>query len=42
MDIMMALHATVDVIVRFNTPVYAAIAPAVQRPRKQAAFIITS
>jgi hypothetical protein len=42
MDVMMALHATVDAIVKFNTPVYVAIIPAVQRPMTQAAFMITS
>jgi hypothetical protein len=42
MEMMTALHATVDAIMKFNTPVYAAVMPAVQRPIKQAAFIITS
>jgi hypothetical protein len=42
MEIMMALHATVDAITKFNTPIYVAAIPAVQRPMKQAAFSITS
>jgi hypothetical protein len=41
MDIMMMLHAAVDVINKFNNPVYAGIIPAVQRPTTQAAFKIT-
>jgi hypothetical protein len=42
MEIMTALHATVDAIATFNTPIYVAAIPAVQRPMKQAAFSITS
>jgi len=42
MDMLTALHATADTIVKFNTPAYAAIGPVVQRPRKEAAFMITS
>jgi hypothetical protein len=42
MEIMTALHATVDTIMKFNTPMYVATIPAVQRPMKQAAFSITS
>jgi len=41
-DMISALHATVDMIVRFSTPVYDAIIPGVHRPMKEAAFIITS
>lgn len=42
MQMIRALHARVDTIVKFNAPVYAAIIPAVQRPTTQAAFMITS
>lgn len=42
MDMMTMPHATVDAIVKFNNPVYAAIIPAVQRPMTQAAFKIAS
>jgi hypothetical protein len=42
MDMMVTPHATVDAIVKFNNPVYAAIIPAVQRPMTQAAFKIAS
>ena len=42
MDMMSALHATADTIVRFSTPVYDAIIPAVDRPMNAAVFIITS
>jgi hypothetical protein len=39
---MSALHATADTIVEFSTPKYDAIIPVVQRPIKEAAFMITS
>jgi hypothetical protein len=42
MDMMSALHATADIIVKFSTPVYEAIVPVVQRPIKEAPFTITS
>jgi hypothetical protein len=42
MDMINALHATVDRTVRFSTPMYDAIIPAVHRPMNAAAFIITS
>lgn len=41
-DMMSALHAIADTTVRFNTPVYDAIIPVVQRPINAAAFMITS
>jgi hypothetical protein len=41
-EMMRALHVTVDAMVKFNAPAYAAIIPAVQRPITQAAFMITS
>jgi hypothetical protein len=41
MDMMSALHATVDTIVIFSTPTCDAIIPDVQRPIKAAAFMIT-
>jgi len=36
MDMMSALHATADIIVKFSTPVYEAIVPVIQRPIKEA------
>jgi hypothetical protein len=42
MDMISALHVTADTIVIFSTPIYDAIIPAVQRPVKAAAFMITS
>jgi hypothetical protein len=42
MEMIRALHAMVDAMVKFNAPIYAAMIPAVQRPMTQAAFMITS
>lgn len=42
MDMMSALHATVDMIVKSSTVKYDAIIPDVQRPIKAATFMITS
>jgi len=42
MDMMSILHAIADIIVKFSTPEYDAIIPAVQRPIKEAEFMITS
>jgi len=41
-DMLSVLHMTVDTIVRFSTPICDAIIPVVQRPKKEAAFMITS
>lgn len=41
MDMISALHAIVDTIVIFNTPMHDAIIPAVERPIKAPTFMIT-